>query len=242
MKKFLPTITVFTLLAFAAGILWFVRGEDKESIVRESAPEMVKAPEDTAATTHDITQEKTEGVGEDMNMEKSVAATQDKAQSDTAIDTADIDTSNWKEYCNEEYGFCVKYPEGWEVRETTFGGSFLTSFSMTIEDKTMSCDPASFDISIYTQDKIFILRRDYPPHYGKDTPRKLIETVNVSSSLKPNILVRRLVYDSGNIFEDFAEIEHGKYVLRIYALAHPDCQESIEKYFIAMLQSMSPAH
>ena len=22
----------------------------------------------------------------------------------------DIDTSNWKEYCNQEYGFCVKYP------------------------------------------------------------------------------------------------------------------------------------
>ncbi len=22
-----------------------------------------------------------------------------------------IDTSNWKEYCNKEYGFCVKYPE-----------------------------------------------------------------------------------------------------------------------------------
>ncbi len=29
----------------------------------------------------------------------------------------EIDTSNWKEYCNEEYGFCVKYPEGWEVTQ-----------------------------------------------------------------------------------------------------------------------------
>ncbi len=28
-----------------------------------------------------------------------------------------IDTSNWKEYCNKEYGFCVKYPEGWKVEK-----------------------------------------------------------------------------------------------------------------------------
>jgi len=27
----------------------------------------------------------------------------------------EIDTSNWKEYCNEEYGFCLKYPRKWKV-------------------------------------------------------------------------------------------------------------------------------
>jgi len=26
-----------------------------------------------------------------------------------------IDTSNWQKYCNQEYGFCVKYPQGWAV-------------------------------------------------------------------------------------------------------------------------------
>ena len=30
-------------------------------------------------------------------------------------DGEDIDTSNWKTYRNEEYGFEVKYPEGWEL-------------------------------------------------------------------------------------------------------------------------------
>ncbi len=27
-----------------------------------------------------------------------------------------IDTSNWKEYCNKEYGFCVKYPRNWILK------------------------------------------------------------------------------------------------------------------------------
>ena len=32
-----------------------------------------------------------------------------------AIITTDIDTSNWKAYRNEKYGFEFKYPEGWEI-------------------------------------------------------------------------------------------------------------------------------
>ncbi len=32
-----------------------------------------------------------------------------------------IDTSNWKEYCNKEYGFCVKYPESVELFENKNG-------------------------------------------------------------------------------------------------------------------------
>ncbi len=28
-----------------------------------------------------------------------------------------INTSDWKTYCNKEYGFCVKYPEGWKVEK-----------------------------------------------------------------------------------------------------------------------------
>jgi hypothetical protein len=36
------------------------------------------------------------------------------------LQTEDIDTSNWKEYCNQEYGFCVKYPENWRVEKIKF--------------------------------------------------------------------------------------------------------------------------
>ncbi len=52
----------------------------------------------------------------------------DNAQNhNTITDTAirynadgSIDTSNWQEYCNQEYGFCVKYPQGWEVEKKRY--------------------------------------------------------------------------------------------------------------------------
>ncbi len=36
---------------------------------------------------------------------------------------AKVDTSNWKTYRNEEYGFEFKYPEGWEIRDR---GDFIS--------------------------------------------------------------------------------------------------------------------
>ena len=33
------------------------------------------------------------------------------------LKVGEIDTSNWKTYRNKEYGFEVKYPEGWEMSE-----------------------------------------------------------------------------------------------------------------------------
>jgi len=38
---------------------------------------------------------------------------------------ADIDTSDWKEYCNQEFDYCVKYPaQTWEV-SVEDGGAFV---------------------------------------------------------------------------------------------------------------------
>ncbi len=45
---------------------------------------------------------------------------QDRAKMKAEIDELHknpIDTSNWKEYCNQEYGFCLKYPENWMYTE-----------------------------------------------------------------------------------------------------------------------------
>jgi hypothetical protein len=36
------------------------------------------------------------------------------------VKTEDIDISNWKESCNQEYSFCVKYPEGWEIKKRNY--------------------------------------------------------------------------------------------------------------------------
>lgn len=40
---------------------------------------------------------------------------------DVEVLTSDIDTSNWKTYRNDEYGFEFKYPEEWEVKEFKTG-------------------------------------------------------------------------------------------------------------------------
>ncbi len=114
MKKHTLTIGILMLLALTAGILWFVRGGDKESTARENTLKTVTVWEDAAVATRDAMQEKVESVGEStevQNVEQSVTVAQDVSHNDTA----DLDTSDWKEYCNEEYGFCVKVPEGWEV-------------------------------------------------------------------------------------------------------------------------------
>lgn len=39
------------------------------------------------------------------------------SQEDVTIEKEPINTSNWKSYTNEEYGFSLEYPEGWEYEE-----------------------------------------------------------------------------------------------------------------------------
>ncbi len=46
-----------------------------------------------------------------------------------------IDTSNWKEYCNKEYGFCVKYPEGWKYHNSFSHNSVFGIFFNNPKEK-----------------------------------------------------------------------------------------------------------
>jgi hypothetical protein len=41
--------------------------------------------------------------------------------------TEPIDTSDWKTYRNEEYGFEVKYPKDWEIRESSDNPSVIAT-------------------------------------------------------------------------------------------------------------------
>ncbi len=124
MKKLALTISALIFLALTAGILWFVRGGDKESASRGVVAEVARTQKDAAVSTRDVVQEKMESVGESTDVqhieEPAVGTQQDASQDDAAVGAAGIDTSDWKEYCNEEYGFCVKYPEGWEVKQSEF--------------------------------------------------------------------------------------------------------------------------
>jgi len=44
-------------------------------------------------------------------------------------------TSNWQTYTNTEYGFEIKYPENWEVKENLQDKNIFVSFIETQEDK-----------------------------------------------------------------------------------------------------------
>lgn len=48
---------------------------------------------------------------------KDTATSTEKNAGDTATSTDEIDTSDWKIYRNEEYGFKMKYPNGWVVEK-----------------------------------------------------------------------------------------------------------------------------
>ncbi len=103
MKKYTLTISILTLLTLVAGILWFVWG-DGEDTLRKSATEVAEVQENTIAEARDITQDSTTTiVSAENTIEKTLAE-------NTLDSTTNIDTSAWQEYCNEEYGFCVKYP------------------------------------------------------------------------------------------------------------------------------------
>lgn len=53
-------------------------------------------------------------------------------------DDGSIDISNWKTYTNEEYGFSMKYPEGWEYEERSDG---LASYELgSLSFREASCD------------------------------------------------------------------------------------------------------
>ncbi len=104
MKKALPTIGILTLTALA-GVLWYLQSEKDET----KTVSVVNNAKDTVA----------QEAQKEVRNEKTSEVLTEKDGNDV------IDTSDWKEYCNEEYGFCVKYPKNWRVKKyKTFSPGF----------------------------------------------------------------------------------------------------------------------
>ncbi len=129
MKKLL-TITALTLTVIIGGVVWYVQNTSTNHqntvIARSETTKQFRS--NTAATTTPSTT-------------NTAANTQNhNTTTDTAIRyNADgsIDTSNWQEYCNQEYGFCVKYPQGWVVEK------YKSSDEDPILDGLVDCGNAS---------------------------------------------------------------------------------------------------
>ncbi len=100
-KKIIITIsTILGLTVVVGGFLIFqkTRNQGMVNNQQKQKVEVVKNNEN-------------ESKQEIENQEKDNQSNQEKVEE---LKVEDIDTSNWKDYCNQEYGFCVKYPEGWE--------------------------------------------------------------------------------------------------------------------------------
>jgi len=104
MNKKTITILIIILVVAIAGGFWFVNnGQNRVYTGQESKVQSQKQVEQQA------TNEKEQIAKQDNQIKEEDIEKQNIEE----LKLEEIDTSDWKEYCNEEYGFCLKYPRDW---------------------------------------------------------------------------------------------------------------------------------
>ncbi len=99
-KKIIITIGVILVLAIIAGGFLVLQKTKKQEVVKNKQQVIQKEIIVKNDNNQDRKQDNKQNNKQEDNQEKV-----------EELDFEEIDTSNWKEYCNQEYGFCVKYPE-----------------------------------------------------------------------------------------------------------------------------------
>lgn len=92
-RKVLIAVIIFTFFVIVAGLVWRSQKvvQEKERMAQEAAQEAQKAAQEA---------------------QKSAEAKQQRLPK---VFTAAVDTSKWKTYQNDLYGYSIKYPANWEV-------------------------------------------------------------------------------------------------------------------------------
>ena len=88
-------------------------------------------------------------INSNVDQNQNANANTNTATTTAATSTAEIDTSNWKTYRNEEYGFEFKYPGDWNLFVNEDSGNSWTSYKIkplvlveiknVKKDKEISC-------------------------------------------------------------------------------------------------------
>ncbi len=183
------TIIALTLTVIIGGVVWYVQSTPKNHqnaviargaatqsqnnnvVIARSETTKQSPPKNPATTTPSTT--------------NTAANTQNhNTTTDTAIRyNADgsIDTSNWQEYCNQEYGFCVKYPDGFIVPDA--GDSQIKPVIVVFRDKDVSPEKngSFFDYAMTGEDRNTIerTREYYTEEYRR--PDYIGEEIGVNS-------------------------------------------------------------
>ena len=111
-KKTITILIIILVVAIASGF-WFVKNQN--NVILNSFQNLNKDTQETQKpeNQNNVTPEKS-GIQNEQNGETISQDNQENKAEELKVE--DIDTSDWKEYCNEEYGFCLKYPKDWDVQ------------------------------------------------------------------------------------------------------------------------------
>lgn len=87
----------------------------------------------------------TSSMKEDETLSTTTTETTTEDDVQPEIITSNIDTSNWKTYRSDEYGFEVKYPGDWFVRENNSNPELMASVYFKTDNSNMN----DYGISVY---------------------------------------------------------------------------------------------
>ncbi|OGF28294.1 hypothetical protein A2477_03325 [Candidatus Falkowbacteria bacterium RIFOXYC2_FULL_47_12] len=125
-KVIISVATVIILALIGGGVFWYLKTQKRE----------VNPP---------VTENKPEQTQDNNNqLQRQVASST----------TKDIDMSNWETYRNEEYGFEVKYPEGWELSEEykQYNSHNVIAVKKMFVNQYGSTDGSIIKINVYSVD------------------------------------------------------------------------------------------